>query len=356
MIAFLLSLSFLLLYGLCAVYVERKTAAFIQDRIGPYEVGKWGMLQPLADILKLIQKEHIKPQHADKYLYHAAPFLAFIAVLLALALFPIFALKSIPIPMALVWIMAFLSLEIVAILLAGWASHSKFSLYGTTRAVAQLIAYEIPIACCLIAVVLVSGTLDLHTIALQQGPSVAQHPHEWTWIQLFKQWSGCFAWNICQAPVLIPAGVIFFISAIAQAKRIPFDLPEAESEIVGGYHTEYAGIQWAWFMIAEYAVLWILSMGFVWLFLGAGYSPFPNIGPFKLALWTNGHGIQSLWFTFWIMTKTIGIVWLQMWIRWSIPRFRMDQLLTLSWKYLTPASLIVVYLTSIWTLKVHALL
>ena len=351
-VALLLSLHFILVYVLFAIYVERKTAAFIQNRLGPYEVGPWGLLQPVADILKLLQKKDLSPRGAHRFWFRVAPCVPFLAVLLAFACVPLFAgVAFLEAPVGVLMVVALLSLEVWAILVAGWASGSKFSTYGAFRAVGQMIAYEVPLGCALVSVVLVTGSMDWVAIA------ELQHPEALSGARVLdvlpgevKEWGGVLSWHLFSAPVLLPVALVFFVSSMARAHRTPFDLPEAESELVGGYHTEYSGFRWALFMLAEYGVLFLMSLLMVWLFLGAGASPLLNIGALKCSDWTNDPLSQrGTWFLFWVLLKTWGLVWLQMWLRWSLPRLRMDQLIRFCWLYLTPLSIIWVYLCALWT-------
>lgn len=351
-IALLLSLHFILLYVLFAIYAERKTAAFIQNRLGPYEVGPYGLLQPLADILKLLQKEDLCPQGADKYGFRMAPVLPFLVVLCALGAVPLFpGVSFLGTSVGVLLVLALLSLEVLGILVAGWASGSKFSIYGAFRALGQLIAYEVPLGFALVAVVLVTQSMDFVEIAaLQQpqglGPLRLLGVLPWDVAHV----GGFLSWNIFVAPVLVPVCGIFFICVLAQAHRTPFDLPEAESELVAGYHTEYSGFRWALFVLAEYGILFLLSLLMVWLFFGAGYSPLLNLGALRLSDWTNdAAGGRGGWFSFWVLAKTLLLIWGQMWLRWSLPRVRTDQLLRFCWCYLMPISIVLVYVAALWT-------
>ena len=350
--AFLISLHFILLYALFAIYVERKTAAFIQNRLGPYEVGPFGLLQPLADILKLLQKQEPIPRTAYRAYFQWAPCVSFLALLTAFSCLPLFPeVVFLRAPVGVLMVVAIVSLDVWAILIAGWASGSKFSTYGAFRAVGQMIAYEVPMGCALVSVVIVTGSLDFIAIAEAQHPEMTNH----LWVlsllpSHLTQAGGFLSWHLFSAPVLIPVALMFFISAVAHTHRMPFDLPEAESELVAGYHTEYSGFRWSLFMLTEYGLLFLMSFLMVWLFLGAGYSPLPNIYALECSVWTNDpQGIRGGWFLFWTLSKTLTLVWIQMWIRWSIPRLRMDQLIHFCWLYLTPLSIIWVYLSALWT-------
>lgn len=355
-------LPFLLVFILFAVYAERKIAAFIQDRLGPMEVGYKGLLQTMADLLKLLQKESIIPTAADKKLFVLAPGWIFTTVLAAFAVLPITSTwAGAPTATGVLYLLAMASLEVIGILVAGWASHNKYARLGALRAVAQLISYEIPLSLSILCVIIVSQTLDLQTISYQQGIwQPLASPTQTSYFLGIKglntaQWGGLFAWNILRMPCLCLAYGIFFIASLAACNRAPFDLPEAESELIGGYHTEYSGLYWAWMMLSEYALMLLMSLLGTILFLGSWNTPFPNLGPLKLAIWTSGYPgtlVGSLWAGFWLCTKAVFIILVQMWIRWTLPRLRLDQLMRLCWIYLTPAALLLLLITLWWQLLI----
>jgi NADH-quinone oxidoreductase subunit H len=334
------------LFALFGVYAERKVSAFIQDRLGPTETGKFGTLQTFADILKMLQKELITPAAADKLLFMMAPAIIFIAVYLGFAALP-WGPGLVPskLNLGLYYIFAVISIEMLGILMAGWGSNNKYSILGAMRSAAQIISYEIPAGFALIAVVMIAQTLNLQDIASQQG--VLSHET----IKFAGFWDvssvgGIFAWNILQAPHLLIAFVIYFTSSLAESNRAPFDIPEAESELVAGFHTEYTGLRFALVFLAEYSMMFMVSMVGVILFLGAWNTPLPNIGSVQLANWTTGTG----WGIIWIVLKTLTLVGVQMWIRWTLPRFRVDQLMTLCWKVLTPLAFLCMLISGIWRL------
>ena len=355
-------LPFLLVFMLFAVYAERKIAAFIQDRLGPTEVGYKGLLQTMADLLKLLQKESIIPTAADKKLFVLAPVWIFTSVLAAFAVLPITSTwAGAPTATGVLYLLAMVSLEVIGILVAGWASHNKYARLGALRAVAQIISYEVPLGLSVLCVIVVSQTLDLQAISSQQGiwQSLAS-PTQPSYLLGIKglpitQWGGLLAWNIFRMPCLCLAYVIFFIASLAACNRAPFDLPEAESELIGGYHTEYSGLYWAWMMLSEYGLVLLMSLLGTILFLGSWNTPLPNLGPLKLAVWTSGHPgtlAGSLWTGFWLFAKAILIILVQMWIRWTFPRLRLDQLMRLCWIYLTPAALLLLLITVWWQLLI----
>lgn len=355
-------LPFLLIFMLFAVYAERKIAAFIQDRLGPMEVGYKGLLQTVADLLKLLQKESVIPTAADKKLFVLAPVWIFTTVLAAFAVLPITsAWTGAPTATGVLYLLAMVSLEVIGILVAGWASHNKYARLGALRAVAQIISYEVPLGLSVLCVIIVSQTLDLQAISWQQGIwQPLAPPTQPSYLLGIKglavtQWGGLLAWNIFRMPCLCLAYVIFFIASLAACNRAPFDLPEAESELIGGYHTEYSGLYWAWMMLSEYGLMLLMSLLGTILFLGSWNTPLPNLGLLKLAVWTSGHPgtlVGSLWTGFWLFAKAILTILVQMWIRWTFPRLRLDQLMRLCWIYLTPAALLLLLITVWWQLLI----
>ncbi len=352
-------LPFLLLFGLGAVYAERKIAAFIQDRLGPTEVGYKGLAQTFADLLKLLQKEAIVPAAANKRLFVVAPAWMFTTVLAAFAVLPVTnAWTGAPTATGALYLLAMASLEVIGILMACWASHNKYARLGAMRAVSQIIAYEVPLSLSVLCVVVASQSLDLQTISWQQGieshtPSLST-PVYCLGIKSIevKCWGGLLAWNVFQVPSLFFVYVIFFIASLAACHRAPFDLPESESELIGGYHTEYGGLRWAWMMLSEYGMMLLMSLLGTILFLGSWNTPLPNIGSLSLAVWTSGQPstlASHLWAGFWLFFKALCIIFVQMWIRWTFPRLRFDQLMCLCWQYLAPAALLLLLVT-IWLL------
>jgi NADH-quinone oxidoreductase subunit H len=332
------------LFALFGVYAERKVSAFIQDRLGPTETGKYGTLQTFADILKMLQKELIIPAAADKLLFMMAPAIIFIAVYLGFAALP-WAPGLVPakLNLGLYYIFAIISIETLGILMAGWGSNNKYSILGAMRSAAQIISYEIPAGFALISVVMIAQTLNLQDIAAQQGilsPEKIKFAGFWD----VSSTGGIFAWNILRAPHLLIAFVIYFIASLAESNRAPFDIPEAESELVAGFHTEYTGLRFALVFLAEYSMMFLVSMVGVILFLGAWNTPLPNIGSVQLASWTTG----AAWGVLWIGAKTLTLVGIQMWIRWTLPRFRVDQLMALCWKVLTPLAFACMLISGIW--------
>jgi len=354
-------LPLLLVFTVFAVYAERKVSAFIQDRYGPMEVGYYGLIQTVADLLKLIQKEDIVPTKADKKLFLIAPLVIFVSVFAGFAVIPIAPTWSgVSLSPGVFFLLAIVSLDVIGILMAGWGANNKYALFGSLRAVAQIVSYEIPVGLSVLAVVMVCQTLDLQEISFQQGVFASDMASPYlfgmsSWGINVYELGGIFAWNIVKSPFLIFVFIIFFIATLAESNRAPFDLPEAESELVAGFHTEYSGFRWAIVMLSEYGMMLLSAILGVVLFLGSWNTPLPNIGAVTLAYWTSGNlGSISgiLWAIFWLLSKTFVLVGIQMWVRWTFPRVRMDQLMNLSWKYLTPASLLLIFVAGFWRLMV----
>ena len=348
-------LPFLLLYAVVAIYAERKLSAFIQDRLGPMEVGYYGIAQTVADLLKLIQKEDITPAKADSRLFKVAPIIIFTSVFAGFAVLPLSASWSgATFSSAIFFLLAIISLDVIGIVIAGWSSNNKYSMLGTMRSAAQIISYEVPLGLSVLCVCMVCESLDLQEISYQQS-ILGEQPQYLLGIESLgietSAIGGFLFWNIFRMPLLAGAWIIFFIASLAECNRAPFDLPEAESEIVAGFQTEYSGFRWAVIMLAEYGMMLLVSILGAVLFFGSWNTPLPNSGPVTLATWTSGVPgtiASTLWGIFWLMSKSWFLVSLQMWVRWTYPRLRVDQLMNLSWKYLTPLALGLVILCGFW--------
>jgi NADH-quinone oxidoreductase subunit H len=348
-------LPFLVVYTIVAVYAERKISAFMQDRLGPMEVGYYGILQTVADLLKLLQKEDLVPAQANKFLFKAAPLLIFVPIFLGFSVLPLSAEWGFGFSSAVFFLLAIISLDVIGIVIAGWASNNKYSMLGTMRSVAQIISYEVPLSLAVLCVCVFTQSLDLQEISYQQSilNTGAVPLFGIKGLPDVSHVGGLLTWNVFRMPVLFFVWIIFFIASLAESNRAPFDLPEAESELVAGYQTEYSGFRWAVIMLAEYAMMLLVSFVGVILFWGSWNTPLPNLGSVTLADWTTGQsGSYSIhtWGIFWLVFKTFTMVAIQIWIRWTYPRLRIDQLTSLSWKFLTPIAFVLLLICALWKL------
>lgn len=310
--------------GLVLVYAERKVSAVIQQRLGPMRVGKWGTAQTLADVVKLLFKEPLINKEADKMLFNLAPYIIMLAAFMAMAALP-FAkgLQALDFDIGILYVSAVSSLGVIGVLLAGWSSNNKYSLIGAMRSGAQIISYELSVGLSLLTIVVLIGSLQLSTIVESQA-------NGW-WI--FKG----------HIPAVI-AFIIFMIASTAETNRGPFDLAEAESELTAGFHTEYSGMKFAFFFLAEFANMFIVCAIGATVFLG-GWMPF-HIGG-----WEGFNNVMDyIPPIFWFFGKVAFLIFLMMWFRWTFPRLRIDQLLTLEWKYLLPINLMNILLMAFLSL------
>ncbi len=307
------------------VLAERRVLGFIQGRLGPNRVGPGGFLQPIADLLKFIFKEDIVPDKSTRFVYFLAPIIATTAALMTMVVYPFGPAIKIPFitepvqlviarfDVALLYVLGVTSVGVYGIALAGWSSNNKYSLMGGLRAASQMISYELALGLGLIGVVLQSGTLDLYSIVEQQAGHL-----------------GIGGWNLIWVQ---PLGfIIYLIAAIAETNRVPFDLPEAETELVAGFHTEYSAMKFALFFLAEYVNMFTVSMLATTLFLGGWNGPFVHQLP-----WLG---------VFYFLGKVCLFLFFYIWLRGTLPRFRFDQLMTFGWKYLVPAAIINIVLTA----------
>jgi NADH-quinone oxidoreductase subunit H len=317
-------LVFLVLLCFFLGYMERKVAAFMEIRLGPNRVGPKGSMQIIADTIKLLFKEGLTPDGADKFLFHLAPVIMVVTSMLVVA--PIAYAKDFQIwdmNIGVLYVSSISSMAVIGILTAGWSSNNKYSLIGAMRSGAQIVSYELSIGLSLISIVVLSGSLQLSEIIESQA-------NGW-WI--FKG----------HLPVLI-SFVIFIIASTAEINRAPFDLTEAEQELTGGYHTEYSGMKFAMFLLSEYINLFIVSAIAATIFFG-GWMPL-HIGNWEAFNHIMDYIPSSIWF----LGKTIFIVFIIMWFRWTFPRLRIDQLLNLEWKYLLPISMVNILLVTLITI------
>ncbi len=307
--------------ALLLIYIERKVCAFFQCRLGPTRVGPLGLLQSVADMFKILLKEIIKIDRVDPFLFRVASFLVIIASICTFGALP-FAkgLHAVDFNMGVFYLLAVSSLGVVGILLAGWASNNKYTMIGAMRSGAQLISYELSCGLSLLTIVILSGSMQLSEIVAQQADG---------WFIFKGHIPACIAF------------LIYLIAGHAETNRGPFDLPEAESELTAGYHTEYSGIQFGFFYLAEYLNMFIVAGIAATMFLG-GWMPFhiPGWGEFNQVM----DYIPSV---VWFFGKTFLCVFLALWVRWSFPRLRIDQLLNLEWKILMPISLINILLMAL---------
>jgi len=316
---------FITVYALVVIYAELKVSSFIQDKVGPMgqgvglHAGKWGLLQPIADALKLLSKEDIIPSSANKLLFILAPFMIFVGAFISFIALPFNeSIIVSDLNIGIFYILGVGSLAVIALILAGWSSNNKWSLYGGMRSAAQIISYEIPAGLSLIVVIMLAGSLNMQEIIIyQQG--------------------GIFNWIIFDNPFMPIAFVVYFISALAETNRTPFDLPESESELVAGFVTEYSGMRYAFFFLSEYANMFVVSVVAVTGFLGGWQSPF------------SGSLDSPLMGIFWMLSKTAFLIFIMIWIRWTVPRLRVDQLMHLCWKVFLPIGLFNIFAVAIWT-------
>jgi len=319
------------------IWWERKVAGRIQSRLGPMRVGGWhGWAQSPADGIKLLLKEDLIPANADKVLFRLAPYLAIIPAALGFVALP-FATTYVfrTLDVALVFILGVLGVEVFSVILSGWASNNKWSVYGAMREACQMVAYEIPMGMAVMVPVVVAGTLNLGKIGDAQS-------------------GGWFSWLAFSNPFAFVAFVVYYIASLASCKRAPFDLPEAESELVAGFHTEYSGIRWSFFFFAEYVVMFIVSGLATILFMGAWHSPLPMVWGERVAEFLGGgvlaRGVNGLLFNgpIWFIAKCVFFLYVQIWLRWTLPRIRIDQVLYGCVQVLLPLTMVLLLGTAIW--------
>ncbi len=312
-----------------ATYLERKISAFMQARLGPMRVGPWGLLQPIADGIKLLTKEDFIPEKADRWLFFCAPYIAVAAAFIVFAVIPFgpdWAVIT-DVNIGILFVLSVSSVGVLALILAGWSSNSKYSLLGALRSSAQMVSYEVSMGLSLIGALMFARTLSLSGIVAAQGTDSI--------------------WFVVYQPV---GFLIFLISGIAENNRAPFDLPEAESELVAGFHTEYSGFRWSLFFMAEYAAMVVVTAVVTTLYLGGWYFPF--VYSLELSGYHNLYVVVSVLV---FLIKASIVLYVYFWLRWTLPRFRYDQLMDVGWKWLTPSALINITLTGIAVFVVQAM-
>ena len=321
-----------MIMAMYSTWAERKVAAYLQDRVGPNRAGWGGLLQPLADGMKLFAKEEFEPNTPNKFLFVVGPAIAMSTALMTSAVIPwgdkleVFGrtvyLQATDIDVSLLYILGVVSLGVYGIMIGGWASNNKFSLMGAVRAASQMVSYEVAMGLSLIALLMMTGTLSLKEISVQQAG---------------------WHWNVIYQPV---GFLIFLICAFAETNRTPFDLAECESELIGGYHTEYSSMKMGFYLFAEYANMFISSTIIAILYFG-GYN-YPGMQWMVDHVGVNTANILGIGVLF---IKICFFIFFYMWIRWTIPRFRYDQLMNLGWKILIPLSIVNIIITGIVLLR-----
>ncbi len=313
-----------------ATYLERKISAFMQARLGPMRVGPWGLLQPIADGLKLLTKEDFIPEKADRWIFFSAPYIAVAAAFIVFSVIPFgpdWAVIT-DVNIGLLLVLAVSRVGVLALILAGWSSNSKYALLGGLRSSAQMVSYEVAMGLSLIGALMFSRSLSLSGIVAAQGSDSI--------------------WYICYQPV---GFLLFLVSGIAENNRAPFDLPEAESELVAGFHTEYSGFRWSLFFMAEYAAMVVVAAVATTVYLGGWYVPFV----YALTEARGYHNLYVLVSLLAFVVKASIILYVYFWLRWTLPRFRYDQLMDIGWKWLIPSALINIVLSGFAIFLLQAL-
>ncbi|HKO62770.1 MAG TPA: NADH-quinone oxidoreductase subunit NuoH [Pyrinomonadaceae bacterium] len=312
-----------------ATYLERKISAFMQARLGPMRVGPWGLLQPIADGIKLLTKEDFVPEKADRWIFFVAPYIAVAAAFIVLAVIPFgpdWAVVT-DVNIGLLFVLAVSSVGVLALILAGWSSNSKYALLGALRSSAQMVSYEVAMGLSLIGALMFARTLSLSGMVNAQASDSV-------WFLIYQ-----------------PLGfLIFLVSGIAENNRAPFDLPEAESELVAGFHTEYSGFRWSLFFMAEYAAMVVVSAVAVTVYLGGWYFPFV----YQLTEAKGYHNLYVIVSLLVFLIKLGAILYLYFWLRWTLPRFRYDQLMDIGWKWLIPSALINIAMSALSIFAIQA--
>ena len=317
----ILVLTIIALQAMYLIWLERKVAAHMQDRLGPMRVGGWhGWAQSIADGLKLLLKEDIIPAAADRPLFRYAPLVVFVGSFAAFVCLPFGdGIIISDLNVGIFYILAVTSFVVIGIIMAGWGSNNKWALLGAMRSAAQVVSYEIPVGLSLLAAIMVAGSLSMQEIVVAQD-------------------GGIHRWLAFRNPFLFASFMIYFVASLSEVNRTPFDIPEAESELVAGYHTEYSGMRFSIFFMAEYANMFAVGAIAATVFLGGWQAP-----------WGGGTPAFGI---IWFFGKAHFIVFIQIWLRWTLPRLRVDQLMYVGWKVLTPFAFINIVGTGIWILYV----
>ncbi|HEX3145119.1 MAG TPA: NADH-quinone oxidoreductase subunit NuoH [Pyrinomonadaceae bacterium] len=313
-----------------ATYLERKISAFMQARLGPMRVGPWGLLQPIADGIKLLTKEDFIPEDADRWIFFVAPYIAVVAAFIVMAVVPFgpdWAVIT-DVNIGVLFVLAVSSVGVLALILAGWSSNSKYALMGALRSSAQMVSYEVSMGMAIIGALMFARTLSLSGVVSAQASNSI--------------------WFLFYQPI---GFMIFLVSGIAENNRAPFDLPEAESELVAGFHTEYSGFRWSLFFMAEYAAMVVVTAVATTLYLGGWYFPFV----YRLTEAKGYHNVYVAVSVLVFLAKAGLLLYLYFWLRWTLPRFRYDQLMDLGWKWMLPAALINIVVTAIGVTVIQGL-
>jgi len=314
--------TFMALGPIVYVYAERKISAFMQDRLGPMRVGPYGVLQTIADTIKLLFKEAIFPRGVDRKLFVIAPLLVNVGAFLPFVVIPWGArLQPADLNVGIFYVSAVAAISTVGLIMAGWASNNKYALFGAMRSAAQIVSYEIPALLIILVPVMIVGSLSLQDLTLAQAGGL----HNWFLFRYF--------------PIMPVAFVVFFVAVLAETNRAPFDIPEAESELVAGFHTEYSGFFFSLFFLAEYTEMFVGSAVVSVLFLGGYLAPLDSL---QTLGFVGLPGVSLGWF--WLWFKAWFLVFVMMWLRWTLPRSRVDQLMHIAWKVLLPIALVLVVL------------
>jgi NADH-quinone oxidoreductase subunit H len=336
-------IGFISLVPMYTIWWERKVAGRIQSRLGPMRVGGWhGWSQSLADGIKLIGKEDLIPEGADKPLFILGPYIAFVSAICAFIALPFgtyWVFRGLDV--ALIFILAMMGVEVIGVILAGWASNNKWSVYGAMREACQMVSYEIPMGMALLIPIMCAGTLSLTGIADGQGAWAGQK-------------DGWFSWLAFHNPFTFAACFTYYTASLANCKRAPFDLPESESELVAGFHTEYSGFRWSLFFFAEYASMFVVSGLAVILFLGGWHSPLPASWGASLPDNLIGRALEGVLISgpLWFIAKAGFLLYVQIWIRWTLPRIRIDQVLYACVQVMLPLTMVLLFCNTLWEIAV----